>query len=312
MTEAAMKIAKDITELIGRTPLVDLNLVSEDCRARLVAKIESLNPGGSVKDRVGLNMIDSAEKAGLIGPDTIILEPTSGNTGIALAMVSAARGYKCVLVMPDTMSRERRVLLRALGAELVLTPGSTGMNGAVGRAKEMAEADPKYFMPLQFSNPANPEVHRRTTAEEIWADTDGNVDIIVCGVGTGGTITGVSEALKQRKPELVTVAVEPDESAVLSGDAPGSHRIQGIGAGFVPEILRKDLINEIIRVKSDMALDMARRLIRQEGILAGISAGAACAAAVEVGRRPENAGKLLVVLLPDLAERYISTDLFSD
>ncbi len=307
-----MNIAKDITELIGRTPMVYLNNITDGKKGTIAAKVESYNPGGSVKDRVGLNMIAAAEKRGFITKDTVIIEPTSGNTGIALAMVSAARGYKCILVMPETMSRERKVMLKALGAELILTPGEKGMKGAIAIAEELTAGNEHYFMPLQFSNPANPEIHQATTAEEIWADTEGQIDILVCGVGTGGTITGVAEVLKKRKPVLKVVAVEPDESAVLSGETPAPHKIQGIGAGFVPEILRTDLIDEIIRIKGEDALETARRLIREEGILVGISSGAAAAAALEVAGREENADKLIVTVFPDFAERYISTALFNE
>ncbi len=305
-----MKIAADITELIGRTPLVYLNRIAAGAGAGLAAKLEYFNPGGSVKDRIGLSMIETAEREGLIDRETIILEPTSGNTGIALAMVSAARGYPCVLVMPDTMSLERRTLLKALGAELVLTPGAQGMKGAIDRAQEMARTEKRYFIPQQFLNQANPEVHRRTTAEEIWEDTDGKVDIFVCGVGTGGTITGVAEIIKSRKPEFKAVAVEPAESPVLSGGAPGPHRIQGIGAGFVPGVLQAALLDEVVQVPAEKALETARRLMKEEGIMVGISAGAACFAALQVAFRQENRGKLILVVFPDLAERYISTDLF--
>jgi cysteine synthase A len=306
-----MGIAKDITELTGNTPLVRLNRVTDGAVAEVVAKLESFNPAGSVKDRIGVAMIDAAEEAGLIQPDTIILEPTSGNTGIALAMVCAARGYRCVLTMPETMSIERRILLRAYGAELVLTPGPDGMPGAIAKAEELAKADSRYFVPQQFENPANPAIHRATTAEEVWRDTSGAVDIFVSGVGTGGTITGVAEIIKARKPSARFIAVEPAASPVLSGGAKGPHPIQGIGAGFVPRVLKLDLVDEIIEVGNDDALSTARRLAREEGLLVGISSGAAAWAAVEVAKRPENAGKLIVVVLPDFGERYLSTALFS-
>jgi cysteine synthase A len=306
-----MGIAKDITELTGNTPLVRLNRVTDGAVAEVVAKLESFNPAGSVKDRIGVAMIDAAEEAGLIQPDTIILEPTSGNTGIALAMVCAARGYRCVLTMPETMSIERRILLRAYGAELVLTPGPDGMPGAIAKAEELAKADSRYFIPQQFENPANPAIHRATTAEEVWRDTSGAVDIFVSGVGTGGTITGVAEIIKARKPSARFIAVEPAASPVLSGGAKGPHPIQGIGAGFVPRVLKLDLVDEIIEVGNDDALSTARRLAREEGLLVGISSGAAAWAAVEVAKRPENAGKLIVVVLPDFGERYLSTALFS-
>ena len=306
-----MKIAGNATGLIGKTPLVYLNKVTVGCRAKVVAKLEAYNPGGSVKDRISLRMVDAAEEAGLIGKETIILEPTSGNTGIGLAVVCAARGYKCTLVMPDTMSLERRSLLSSLGAELVLTPGSEGMNGAVEKAQELAAKDKRYFIPQQFENAANPAVHRETTAEEIWQDTGGEVDILVCGVGTGGTITGVSDVLKQRKPGLQSIAVEPKNSPVLSGGSAASHKIQGIGAGFVPGVLRKDLIDEIITVTDEEALEVTRSLIREEGLLVGISSGAACAAVLRVAKRPENEGKMILTIFPDLAERYISTALFT-
>jgi cysteine synthase A len=307
-----MKIAADVTELVGNTPLVRLRRVTEGCAAEVVAKLEFYNPAHSVKDRIGVSMIDAAERAGLLKPDTIILEPTSGNTGIALAFVCAARGYKCVLTMPETMSKERRMLLRAYGAALVLTPGSEGMPGAIRKAEEMAAADPRYFIPQQFKNPANPEIHRRTTAEEIWRDTDGKADILVAGVGTGGTITGIGEVIKARKPSFRCVAVEPDASPVLSGGPKGPHPIQGIGAGFVPEVLNTGIYDEIIRVKNDDAFTTARRLAREEGLLVGISSGAAVWAAVEVARRRENAGKLVVVIIPSFGERYLSTALFAE
>jgi len=307
-----MKIANDVTELVGNTPLVRIRRLSEGARAEIVAKLEFFNPAHSVKDRIGVSMIVAAEQAGMIGPDTVILEPTSGNTGIALAFVCAARGYKCVLTMPDTFSMERRQLLRAYGAELVLTPGSEGMPGAVRKAEEMAAADPRYFIPQQFKNPANPEIHRQTTAEEIWRDTDGKADILVAGVGTGGTITGVGEAIKARKPSFRVVAVEPDASAVLSGGQKGPHVIQGIGAGFVPEVLNTRVYHEIVRVKNEDALETARRMAREEGLLVGISSGAATWAALQVARRPENEGKLIVVIIPSFGERYLSTVLFAE
>jgi cysteine synthase A len=307
-----MSIADDITQLTGKTPLVRLRRVTDSAGAEVVAKLESFNPAGSVKDRIGVSLIDAAEKAGLIKPDTIILEPTSGNTGIALAMVAAARGYRCVLTMPETMSIERRMLLRAYGAELVLTPGAEGMQGAIDKAEELAKSDQRYFVPQQFENPANPAIHRVTTAEEVWADTDGKVDIFVAGVGTGGTITGVAEVLKERKPSVQIVAVEPSASPVLSGGQKGPHPIQGIGAGFVPPVLATDLVDEIVTVGNDEALELARRLAREEGLLVGISSGAAVWAALELARRPENAGKLIVVVLPDFGERYLSTALFAD
>jgi cysteine synthase A len=307
-----MSIADDITQLTGKTPLVRLRRVTEGAVADVVAKLESFNPAGSVKDRLGVALIDAAEKAGLIKPDTIILEPTSGNTGIALAMVAAARGYRCVLTMPETMSIERRMLLRAYGAELVLTPGAEGMPGAIAKAEELAKTDQRYFVPQQFENPANPAIHRATTAEEVWADTDGKVDIFVAGVGTGGTITGVGEVLKERKPSVQIVAVEPAASPVLSGGQKGPHPIQGIGAGFVPPVLDTDVVDEIVTVANEDALELAKRLAREEGLLVGISSGAAVWAAREIARRPENAGKLIVVVLPDFGERYLSTVLFSD
>jgi cysteine synthase len=310
--ELAMRIADDVTQLIGNTPLVRLRRVTDDAGAEVVAKLESYNPAHSVKDRIGVAMIDAAEQAGLIGPDTVILEPTSGNTGIALAMVCAARGYKCVLTMPETMSKERRQLLRALGADLVLTPGPEGMPGAIAKAEELAKSDTRYFVPQQFENPANPAIHRATTAEEVWRDTDGAVDIFVSGVGTGGTATGVGEVLKERKPSVRLVAVEPAASPVLSGGKKGPHPIQGIGAGFVPGVLDVGLIDEIVTVGNDAAFDMARRMAKEEGLLVGISSGAAVWAAVQLAHRPENAGQLIVVVVPDFGERYLSTPLFAD
>ncbi len=306
------RIANDITELTGNTPLVRLRRVTDGAGAEVLAKLESFNPSASVKDRIGVAMIDAAEKAGLIKPDTIIVEPTSGNTGIALAMVCAARGYRCVLTMPETMSRERRMLLRAYGAELILTPGPEGMAGAIAKAEELAKSDSRYFMPQQFENPANPAIHRVTTAEEVWNDTDGKVDIFVGGVGTGGTITGVAEVLKERKPSVQIVAVEPAASPVLSGGQKGPHPIQGIGAGFVPPVLATDLVDEIIQVANEDAFDMAKRLAKEEGLLVGISSGAAAWAALQLARRPENAGKTIVVVLPSFGERYLSTALFAD
>jgi cysteine synthase A len=304
------KIADDVTKLVGNTPLVRLNRVTKNVKAEVVAKLESFNPLASVKDRIGVSMIESAEREGLIKKDTIILEPTSGNTGIALAFVCATKGYKLCLTMPDTMSLERRAMLKAFGAELILTPGEKGMKGAVQKAEELATTDPRYFIPQQFRNPANPDIHRKTTAEEIWRDTDGKVDILIAGVGTGGTITGVAEAIKSRKSEFLAIAVEPSNSPVLSGGSPGSHKIQGIGAGFVPEVLRLDLIDEIIQVKDEDAKNMSRRLAKEEGILVGISAGAAAWAALKVAKRDENKGKLIVVIFPDTGERYLSMKLF--
>jgi cysteine synthase len=305
------RIADDITQLIGNTPLVRINRLTGGSGAQVVAKLEYFNPAHSVKDRLGLAMIDAAEAAGLIGPDTIILEPTSGNTGIALAMVCAARGYKCTFTMPETMSKERRALLRGYGAELVLTPGPEGMGGAIAKAEELAKGDPRYFIPQQFENPANPAIHRATTAEEIWNDTDGGVDIFVAGVGTGGTITGVGEVLKERKPGVRVVAVEPAASPVLSGGAKGPHPIQGIGAGFVPAVLDTDIIDEVITVENDDAFATARRAAHEEGLLVGISSGAALWAALQLADRPENAGKLIVVIIPSFGERYLSTPLFA-
>ncbi len=307
-----MRIANDVTELVGNTPLVRLRRLTEGAGAGVVAKLEFYNPAHSVKDRIGVAMIDAAEKAGKINADTIILEPTSGNTGIALAFVCAARGYKLALTMPDTMSKERRLLLRAYGAELILTPGSEGMPGAIRKAEELAATDPRYFIPQQFKNPANPEIHRQTTAEEIWRDTDGQADILVAGVGTGGTITGVGEVIRARKPSFKCIAVEPAASPVLSGGPKGPHPIQGIGAGFVPDVLNTGIYDEIIQVKNEDAFSTARRAAREEGLLVGISSGAAIWAAVEVARRQENAGKLIVVIVPSFGERYLSTPLFAD
>ncbi len=304
------RIYKDISKTVGNTPLVRLNRITEGTQATLLAKLESFNPLSSVKDRIGVNMIEAAEQADLIGEETIILEPTSGNTGIGLAFVCAAKGYQLVLTMPDTMSVERRRLLQALGAELILTPGAEGMPGALRKAEELAAQNPHYLIPQQFKNPANPGIHRRTTAEEIWRDSDGEVDVVVAGVGTGGTITGIAEALKPRKKGLRVIAVEPDGSPILSGGQPGPHKIQGIGAGFVPDVLRVDLIDEVVRVTNEDAATTARRLAREEGILAGISSGAAVSAALRVAARPENAGQLIVVVLPDTGERYMSTGLF--
>ncbi len=304
------KIADNITELIG-SPLVKLNKLTPKAGAEVVAKLESFNPCGSIKDRIGVSMIQAAEEEGKISADTIILEPTSGNTGIALAFVCAAKGYKLALIMPDTMSIERRSLLKAFGADLILTPGEEGMKGAVEKAEQMAGENPKYFIPQQFKNPANPGIHRRTTAREIWEDTDGQVDILVVGVGTGGTITGISEFLKEKKPQVRAVAVEPSKSAVLSGGQPGSHKIQGIGAGFIPEVLNRGIIDEVIQVDDQQAKKMACKLAKQEGILTGISSGAATYAAARVAKREENRGKMVVVILPDTGERYLSTDLFS-
>jgi cysteine synthase A len=304
------KIADNLTDLIGRTPLLKLNRVSKGLGAQVVVKLESFNPGGSVKDRIGFSMIKDAEERGLLNKDSVIIEPTSGNTGIALAFVAAARGYRLILTMPDTMSIERRNLLKAYGAELVLTPGAKGMKGAIEAAEELGKKTPNSFVPQQFQNPANPEIHRATTAEEIWNDTDGKVDILVGGVGTGGTITGVGEVIKARKPGFKVVAVEPFDSPVLSGGAPGPHKIQGIGAGFVPEVLNISIIDEIFKVRNDEAFEAARRLAKEEGVLTGISGGAALHAALQIAGRPENDGKLIVVILPDTGERYLSTALY--
>lgn len=306
-----MRIANDITELVGNTPLVRIRKITDGADAEVLAKLEFFNPGNSVKDRIGVAMIDAAQEAGLIGPDTIVVEPTSGNTGIALAMVCAARGIKIVLTMPETMSIERRMLLRGYGAELILTPGPEGMGGAIGKATELAASDPKYFMPQQFNNLANPAIHRKTTAQEIWNDTDGTVDIVVAGIGTGGTITGVGQALKELKPSIQIVAVEPDASPVLSGGTKGPHPLQGIGAGFVPAVLDTEVYDEVIRVVADDAMATARRAATEEGLLVGISSGAALWAAREVAKRPENAGKTIVVIIPSFGERYLSTALFA-
>jgi cysteine synthase A len=306
-----MKIANDVTALIGHTPLVRINRLGAGLPGKIVAKLEFYNPANSVKDRIGVAMIDAAEKAGLLTKDSIIVEPTSGNTGIALAMVCAARGYKCIIVMPETMSKERRAVLRAYGAELVLTPGPDGIGGSIRKAEEITASGEKYFMPQQFNNLANPEVHRRTTAEEIWADTDGAADFLIAGVGTGGTITGVSEVIKSRKPSFKAIAVEPDASPVLSGGAKGPHVIQGIGAGFVPAILNTHIYDEIIRVTNDDSLATARRAAKEEGLLVGISSGAALWAALQIAARPENQDKMIVTIIPSYGERYLSTALFA-
>ncbi|MFT8322524.1 MAG: cysteine synthase A [Bacillus sp. (in: firmicutes)] len=307
------KIAKNITELIGKTPLVRLNRISDETGTEILAKLEYFNPLGSVKDRIGLAMIENAEEQGLLNKETVIIEPTSGNTGIALAYISAVKGYHCILlVMPDTMSIERRKLLKAFGAELVLTDGTKGMKGAIEKAYEIADEIENYFIPQQFSNPANPEVHRKTTAEEIWNDTEGKVDIVISGIGTGGTITGISEVLKDRKSTVLSIAVEPESSPVLSGGIPGSHKLQGIGAGFIPEVLNTEIYDNIMKITNEEAFEASRRVAKEEGILVGISSGASIAAASQIAECPENIGKTIVVILPDTGERYLSTELFQE
>jgi len=307
-----MRIADSVVELVGNTPLVRINRLARGCHAQVVAKLEFFAPGASVKDRIGVSMILAAERAGKLTPDTVIVEPTSGNTGIALAWVCAVKGYRCVMFMPESLSKERRAVMRAYGAELVLTPAAEGAIGAVNRAKELVASDPKrYFMPDQFGNPANPEVHRKTTAEEIWRDTDGKADILVSGIGTGGTITGVGEVIKKRKPSFKCVAVEPDASAVLSGGPKGPHMIQGLGAGFIPEVLNREIYDEIVRVKNDDALDTARQLAKQEGLFVGVSSGAAMWAALQLARRNDNEGKMIIAVLPSYGERYLSTPLYA-
>ena len=307
-----MKIYNDITELIGNTPLVRLNRLNADGFAEVALKLEYFNPAHSVKDRIGVAMINTAEDKGLLTPDSIIVEPTSGNTGIGLAFAAAARGYKCVIIMPEKVSYERKMMMKVLGAELILTPAEEGMNGAIAKANQLVETDPRYFMPNQFANPANPEVHRRTTAQEIWRDTDGKVDILIAGVGTGGTITGTGEGLKSLNPEIAVIAVEPEASHVLAGGEKGPHPIMGIGAGLIPEVLNTDIYDEIVQVTGEDAFDIARRLATEEGLPVGISSGAATWAALQVAKRPENEGKLIVVIIPSFAERYLSTPLFDD